>query len=61
MCTLLCDAIHADDGRLLQVCAEDLLVWSAYVVVHLQLLEGCKRACTSLGTELQAALCRVKG
>lgn len=61
MCTLLCDAIHADDGCFLQVCAEDLLVGRAYVVVHLQLLEGCKRAGTILETELQAALCCVKG
>ena len=39
---MLCDAVHADDGRLQQVCAKDLLVWGAYVIVHLQLLESCR-------------------
>ena len=44
---MLCDTIHTNDGRLQQVSAEDLLVWGTYIVVHLQLLEGCTR-----GTQL---------
>lgn len=40
---MLCDAVHAYDGRLMQVCAEHLLVGGANVVVYLQLLKGCRQ------------------
>ncbi len=39
--TILCDPVHAHNGRFMQVCRVYTLVGRAYIVIHLQLLKRC--------------------